>query len=267
MRQAAIALLGLYRFRGFVFGSVRRDFEQRYVNSLFGALWSIILPLSTILIYVIVFSKLMNARLPDAVGHFSYSIYLCAGMISWGLFAEMMSRFPGVFVGNGNLIKKLSFPKICLPMSVLVSSLVNFAITFTVLMGVLLVLGVRPSMAWFSLVPLVCVLLLFALGLGVLLGVLNVFFRDVGPMFSIVMQLWFWCTPIVYPVSILPDWLAAWMVWNPMAVIVQGFQSIILYGSHPSYLEIAGVFILAVILCFLAVKLYVRRVDEMVDDL
>lgn len=267
MKKAASSLLDIYRFRGFIWGSVRRDFEQRYVNSLFGALWAIILPLSSILIYVIVFSKLMNARLPNTVGPFSYSVYLCAGMISWGLFAELMGRFPGVFVGNSNLIKKMSFPKICLPVTVLVSSLVNFIITFTVLVGVLLVLGVRPSMAWFSLVPLVCIILVLALGLGVLLAVLNVFFRDVGPMFSIVMQFWFWATPIVYPVSILPDWLATWMAWNPMAVVVQGFQNVILYGAEPSYGSLSGVLVLAVVLCFLALKLYMCRAGEMVDEL
>lgn len=267
MKKAASAMVDIYRFRGFILGSVRRDFEQRYVNSLFGALWAIILPLSSILIYVIVFSKLMNARLPDTVGHFSYSVYLCAGMISWGLFAELMGRFPGVFVSNGNLIKKMSFPRICLPITALVSSLMNFTVTFAVLIVVLLVLGVRPSMVWFSLIPLVGILLIFALGLGVLLAVLNVFFRDVGPMFAIVTQFWFWATPIVYPVSILPDWLAEWMVWNPMAIIVQGFQNVILYGSHPSYMSLAGVFILAVVLCYLAMKLYTRRAGEMVDEL
>jgi lipopolysaccharide transport system permease protein len=188
-------------------------------------------------------------------------------MISWGLFAELMGRFPGVFVGNGNLIKKMSFPKICLPIAALVSSLVNFIITFTVLVGVLLVLGVRPSMVWFSLIPLVSAMLILALGLGMLLAVVNVFFRDVGPMFSIVMQFWFWATPIVYPVSILPDWLAAWMVWNPVAAVVQGFQNVILYDSHPSYIALAGVFALGLMLCALAARVYGRRVGQMVDEL
>lgn len=267
MKKLSQILLNLHRFRGFIAGNVRRDFEQRYVNSLFGALWSVILPLSTILIYVIVFSKLMNARLPNTLGPFSYSVYLCAGMVIWGLFSELMSRFPTVFVNNATLIKKLNFPRICLPVSALFSALVNFIITAVVLVIVLLILGVRPSLVWFSLIPLTLALLLFSLGVGVLLAVLNVFFRDVAPMSAIGVQLWFWCTPIVYPMSILPDRLAILMEWNPLAVIVRGFQSVILYGQQPNYYALLGVFLLAIIMCTMAAEVYKRRVGEMVDEL
>lgn len=267
MKSVAQSLMNIYRFRGFVVGSVRRDFEQRYVNSLFGALWAIILPLSTILIYVIVFSKLMNARLPHALGPFSYSVYLCSGMVIWGLFSEVMGRLPGVFVGNANLIKKLNFPRICLPVASVTSALINFLITSGVLILVLMVLGVMPALVWWSLVPVVGVLLVFSMGLGIQLAILNVFFRDVAPMFSIVTQLWFWCTPIVYPVSVLPAWLAELMRWNPMAIIVGSFQDVILHSRAPDFAALSGVFVISLALCGLAVMMYRRRVGEMVDEL
>ncbi|KAB0561110.1 ABC transporter permease, partial [Pseudomonas palleroniana] len=100
----------LWSYRGFVLGSVKREFQARYRNSLFGALWTVLNPLSMILVYTVIFSHIMRARLPGVEDGMAYSVYLCAGLLTWGLFAEITTRSQGMFLENANLLKKISFP-------------------------------------------------------------------------------------------------------------------------------------------------------------
>ena len=104
------ALHAVWAFRGFVLTSVKREFQAKYRNSLLGATWTVIQPLSMILVYTVIFSHMMKSKLPGVEGGFAYSIYLCAGVLTWGLFVEIVSRAQTVFLDNANLIKKLSFP-------------------------------------------------------------------------------------------------------------------------------------------------------------
>lgn len=125
-------LLSLYRslrsYRGFILGSVKREFQARYRNSLFGALWTVLNPLSMIVVYTVIFSQIMRARLPGVDDGLAYSVYLCAGLLTWGLFAEITSRSQSMFLENANLLKKISFPRICLPVIALLNAGINFAI-------------------------------------------------------------------------------------------------------------------------------------------
>lgn len=189
----------LWSYRGFILGSVKREFQARYRNSLFGALWTVLNPLSMILVYTVIFSTIMRARLPGVDDGLAYSVYLCAGLLTWGLFAEITTRSQSMFLENANLLKKISFPRICLPVIVLLNAGINFAIILGLFLGFLLITGRLPGMALLALVPLLILQVMFAAGLGMILGVLNVFFRDVGQFFGICLQFWFWLTPIVYP--------------------------------------------------------------------
>ncbi len=258
----------LWQFRGFVMGSVRRDFDARYRRSLLGGLWSVLAPLGTILIYVLIFSKLMNARLPGVTGQHAYAIYLCAGILSWGLFVEIVNRCSTVFIENANLIKKLNFPRICLPVVAMTNALVHFGISMAIFLAVLIVFGISlPSLTWLWIVPILLVQLLFAAGLGVLCGVVNVFFRDVGQALGLLLHLWFWATPIVYPVTILPESLARVLACNPMAVIIDAYRLIFVQGMAPAKAPLAMVLLEALLISVLALVWYRRHVDEMVDEL
>lgn len=102
-------LLAIYRYRGFIFGSVKREFQVRYKTSMLGAAWLILQPLSLILVYTLIFSEIMQAKLPNVTGAFAYSIYLCSGVLTWGLFAEILGRSVSVFLEHANMLKKLNF--------------------------------------------------------------------------------------------------------------------------------------------------------------
>lgn len=260
-------LADLYRFRGFIAGSVKREFASRYRNSALGGAWLILQPLAQILVYTLVFSHVMQARLPGTQNTFSYSVFLCAGMLTWGLFADIVGRGQTMFLDNASLLKKLNFPRLCLPIIVVLNACVNFAIIFGLFTAFLAVTGNFPGWAFLAVFPVLAVMAAFAIGLGMVLGVLNVFFRDVGQFFAIVMQFWFWLTPIVYPVTSLPEWGKPLVLWNPMAPVVMAFQGVLTAGTLPNWASLWPAGLLALVLCAWGALLYKRSVGDMVDEL
>ncbi|MDH1071475.1 ABC transporter permease [Pseudomonas nitroreducens] len=257
----------LWAFRGFVISSIRREFQARYRNSLLGALWTVLNPLAMILVYTLVFSQLMRSRLPGVDNHLAYGFYLCAGFLVWGLFTEITGRSQSMFLDNANLIKKLSFPRICLPTVVIGTALVNFAITFVLFLLIISAAGAFPGPALLALLPLLAIMLAFAAGLGMLLGVLNVFFRDVGQLFGIVVQFWFWLTPIVYPIGILPSYIRPLVEINPMTPLVGAFQTVLVYQRWPDWASLWSPLLISILLCGVGLLLFRARSGEMVDEL
>ncbi len=264
---SAASLKAVWNFRGFVAGSVRREYQLRYRGTMLGIAWTILQPLAMILVYTVIFSQVMKAKLPGIEGAFSYSIYLCAGIITWGLFAEIIQRSQSVFLDNANLLKKLSFPRLTLPLIVVATALLNFSIIFALFLAFLLITGNLPGFSILAMIPLLVVQVLFAVGLGVTLGVLNVFFRDAGQLSGLLLQFWFWATPIVYPASILPERLQPWMNLNPMYHLMQGYQGIFVANQWPAWQNLAVFALLAVGLALYALRLFRRHAGEIVDEL
>ncbi|HEX7645396.1 MAG TPA: ABC transporter permease [Burkholderiaceae bacterium] len=264
---APAMLKGVWAYRGFIKGSVKREFQSKYRNSLLGAAWTVLNPLAMILVYTVVFAQVMKSRLPGSDSTFSYSIYLCAGVLTWGLFAEIVNRAKDVFLDNANLIKKVNFPRICLPLIVVLSAGINFAIIFGLFTAFLIASGNFPGTVFLGLIPVVAILVLFAIGLGIVLGVLNVFFRDVGQLFGIVLQFWFWFTPIVYPLATLPDKVKVLMNLNPMASLIAACQEVLVRGRWPQWPALLPTFLIALALCMLGLLLFRGHAGEMVDEL
>ena len=260
-------LRALWAFRMFVLSSVKREFQVKYRSSLLGAAWTIINPLAMILVYTVIFSQVMKAKLPGLESNFAFSIYLCAGVLTWGLFAEIVGRGQNVFLENANLLKKISFPRMCLPVTVLLNALVNFSIIFGLFLVFLLVSGSWPGWSCLGVIPVLIIELLFAIGLGVTLGVLNVFFRDVGQFFGIFLQFWFWFTPLVYPVSILPEDIKSLMLYNPMYPLINAFQNIFINHDWPDWASLLYPSITGVLFCMLGLRLFRKHAAEMVDEL
>ncbi len=262
-----LLLRSLWHYRGFMVGSVRREFQTRYRNSMLGAAWMVLNPLAMIVVYTVIFSQLMHARLPNASSQFGYGIYLCAGLLTWGFFTETVSRLQNVFLENGNLIKKLNFPRICLPVITVMNAGLNFSIIFGLFLGFLLITGNFPGWVFLGVLPLLLIQVLFSTGLGIVLGVLNVFFRDVGQLFGIVLQFWFWFTPIVYTVSTLPADVQTLLKFNPMTALVTAYQGIFVSGVWPHWNDLWAVTLVSVALCVFGLLLFRKHAGEMVDEL
>ena len=124
-------LIFIWRWRGFIFESVKRDFRRKYSNSIAGTLWAIFNSLALILMYTFIFSEVMRSKILGFDSKYSYSIYLCSGILIWGVFSEILTRMLNVFIEYANFIKKIKFPRACLPIIVTLTSLVNFFIIFT----------------------------------------------------------------------------------------------------------------------------------------
>lgn len=260
-------LSGAWRYRFFIFSSVRTELRTKFVRSKLGGLWMILNPLAQVLIFAFVLSSVLSSKLPGIDNRYAYAIYLMAGTLGWSLFSEIVNRSMMVFIENGNIIKKLSFPKIALPCIIIGSALVNNVLLFVAMQAIYGVLGHTPgaAMVWLPLLTLITVA--FSVGLGLALGVLNVFVRDVGQVVPVVMQFIYWFTPIVYMANIIPKEYQGMLAWNPLIPIVTGYQDVLLYNRMPNVDGLINTTLISVVLLVVALVLFRKASPEMVDQL
>jgi lipopolysaccharide transport system permease protein len=257
----------LWAYRSFILSSIRNEFLTRFARSRLGGLWMIIHPLTQVAIYAFILSNVIAAKLPGIDNNYSYAIYLMAGMLAWSLFTEIVSRCLTLFIEQSNLMKKMRFPRIALPAVVVGSCLLNNLLLFVAMVFVFALLGHAPGLLAPWVIPLSLTVVALAIGLGLILGVLNVFVRDVGQVVPIVLQIAFWLTPIVYPSSIIPQRFRDVLAWNPMYPIVSAYQDVLVY-QLPPHLERVGLSALfAVSLMLLGLFMFRRAAPEMVDAL
>lgn len=257
----------LWQYRRFILGSVAREFRSRYTRTVFGALWLLLAPFAMIVVYTIVFSQVMHARLPGSDAPFAYSIFLCAGLLPWQWFSELLSRNVGIFVEHGGLIKKTNFPRLALPVIAFISSACNFALIAGLFLIFLLFMGRWPGWPILSLIPLLLLQSAFAMGVGVTLGVLNVFFRDVSQTVGIVLQFWFWLTPIIYSAPTLPPGARDYLAWNPVFPLFQAYQKVLLGQGLPDWGSLWGLCALTLVSLLLALWIYLKAQSQLVDEL
>jgi len=260
-------LQALWAYRGFVLGMVARDFRGRYRGSVLGATWAIVNPIAQILVYTLIFSQVMRARLPNLHDTLAYSLYLCAGTLTWNYFVEVLLRSQTVFLEQANMLKKVSFPRVALPTYVFLSATVNFAIVWGLFLVFLLATGRWPGWVLLALLPLLVIQQTLAVGLGLVLGVTNVFFRDVAQAVGIGLQFWFWLTPIVYPLSAVPEALRALMAWNPLYALVTSYQGIVVEHRWPHWSQLSLACLVTAAVVVMSEMAFRHLAPAMVDEL
>jgi len=260
-------LRAIWAYRFFIISSIKTEFRSRFARSSLGGIWMILHPLAQVAIYALVLSAVLKAKLPNIDNQFAYAIYLMAGTLGWSLFLEVFSRSLNIFIENGNLIKKMAFPKITLPLIVTGSALVNNILLFGAILAVFGLLGHMPTMQLLWLPVLIVVTLALGLGLGLMLGIINVFIRDIGQIIPIILQFWFWLTPIVYVADTLPEEYRDFFYYNPMTGIIEGYQNILVYDKPIDLSTLTYPIVLASISMVLALFMYFRANEEMADAL
>jgi lipopolysaccharide transport system permease protein len=260
-------LRDVWSFRDFMWGAVKREFQTRWTGTQLGPFWVVAQPLATILIFTLIFSRIIHPTLPGHSSRFAYSIYLCSGVLTWNLFAEMLGRSVGIFVENANLLKKIRFPKLCLPIIVLTSSILNFAVILSLFLLFLVLVSAFPGSVVLAALPVLLIQAGFAIGLGILLATVNVFYRDVQQIVQIVLQFWFWLTPIVYAANQLPGTARDLMSWNPMWRLIQAYQDIFLGNRLPEWSALGYPALLALFFLGLGMFAFHRLQGEIVDEL
>jgi len=217
----------LYRFRHLLFMMVKRDFVTRYRRSVLGILWSVLNPLLTMLVISMVFSLLFRADIPN------FPLYVLSGQLIFNFFSESTSLAMTSVLGNGAVIKKAYIPKYIFPVSQVVSSLVN--VLFSFIAFLIVFIATRETFSWtMLLVPLpILYTFVFALGFGMLLSSIMVFFRDIGYIYSVGITLWMFLSAIMYPVEILPPRIFHLIHFNPMFHYISYFRDLTLNGVVP----------------------------------
>ena len=209
----------LLTHRRFIWQSAVADLRHRYAGTGLGVVWNVLHPLALIAVYSVVFTALMKGQVPWLKDHrFGYVLYLCCGLLPWLAFAECVTRGAGAFTENATYLRKLPIPEQVFVAKAAASATLGMGISFLLLVLIAPALGLLPRWQWLLLpVPLLAMQALgFALGL--LLGTLNVFFRDVGQLLGIVLQVVLWTVPVVYvaDAAVLPGWFMRALQWHPL---------------------------------------------------
>lgn len=260
-------LRAIWAYKFFILNSIKTEFQTRFARSKLGGFWMILHPVAQVAIYALVLSAVLSAKLPGINNQYAYAIYLMAGTLAWSIFVEVVSKSLTVFVDNGNLLKKMAFPKITLLAIIVGSTVISNLLLFIAILVVFGLLGHMPTIQILWLPMLMTLVLALSVGLGLILGVINVFVRDVGQITPILLQFWFWLTPVVYTIDMLPQHYKIFFMLNPMTSIVQAYQSILVYGTAPDFYSLLYPFCLSIFLLFLALFIFIKANEEMADVL
>lgn len=230
---------------------VVRDIRARYVGSFLGLFWSVIHPLSQLIIYYFVFSVILKVKLGPEYGGTHFAIWLIVGLLPWMLFSEVLIRAPGAVLEQANLIKKTIFPSEILPLSHLSAALVSHFIALGIVVLVITFFDVGLSLKAILAIPYMVGVCIFAMGASWLLSALNVFLRDIGQVIGVFLNIWFYFTPIIYPKNIIPDQYRSLIEINPMVHAVEGYRIALLGQTVPNlqgliYFLIVGIFFFSV---------------------
>jgi lipopolysaccharide transport system permease protein len=260
-------LRSIHHFRFFIASSIRNELVNQFARSKLGGLWMVIHPLVMVAIYAFILSAVLSAKFDGIDNRFAYAIYLTSGILGWTLFNEIISRSVNLFVGNANLLKKMVVPKISLPIITVGAVLVNNLMLFLAILVIFAFLGHGPSvhLLWLPLITAVTALL--ALGIGLIIAVLNVFIRDVAQLVPIVLQFLFWFTPIVYPLKVIPAEFQRFLSFNPMFPVVTAYHDVLAYQQAPNVSALITMAVIGAGLCVLGVWMVRRTSAEMVDVL
>lgn len=254
-------LKGVWRYRELLFFLVWRDLKVRYKQAAIGVGWAIIQPLMTMLIFTVVFGKM--AKIPsDGI---PYPIFSYAALLPWNYFAQALSRSGASLVGDSNLLSKVYFPRLIIPLATVITPLFDFAISFFILLIMMTWYGVTPTWGIIAMPFFLLLALMVALSVSLWLAPLNVRFRDVGYAIPFLIQIWMYASPIVYPVSLVPEQWRLLYGLNPMAGVIEGFRWALLGSKSPNLL-LVGVSILLTSFLILAGVIFFKRMERTFAD-
>lgn len=230
----SIDLKGIWEYRELLYFLIWRDLKVRYRQSAIGVGWVILQPLMTMVVFSAVFGKFVGVP-SDGL---PYPIFIFSALLPWNLFASSLSRGSTSVVDNTQLVSKIYFPRLILPLSGVLSPMADFGVAFMVLAGMMVWFGISPTVGFFALPAFLVLAILTALAIGLWLSALNVRYRDVAHAVPFLVQIWMFVSPVTYPVSLVPEKWRLLYSLNPMAGVVEGFRWALLGQQSPDFLVI-----------------------------
>jgi lipopolysaccharide transport system permease protein len=257
----ALQLRALVEYRELLYFLVWRDVKVRYKQTLLGGLWAVLQPLLTMVVFSVFFGKL--AKLPsDGI---PYPIFSFAALVPWTFFVNGLTGASNSLVGSANLIKKVYFPRLAIPVAAVFAGFVDYVLAFAVLVVMMIIYGIAPSLQMLVTIPLLLLATVTSLGVGLWFSALNVKFRDVRYVLPFLVQVWMFATPIAYSSSLLGGRWRAVFALNPMVGVVDGFRWA-LFGASAPGIEIVASSGVAVVL-LISGAYYFRRMERQFADI
>src|SRR6266481_5727978 len=224
-------IANMIQHRDLIVSFVRRDIKARYKQTALGVAWSLIQPLSMMIVFTLVFS--IFARVPsDGI---PYPVFAYSALIFWTFFSNTISGGTMAMTSNSTLIRKIYFPRETLLLSVLLAGLLDLAIASMLFVGMSLYYKITLTVAVLWVIPLLVLQMILAFGVISVTSAAHVHFRDIGHALPLLIQLWMFATPVAYPISVIPHWLKPFYLLNPMAAIVDGYRRAIILGTRPDF--------------------------------
>lgn len=228
-------LAALWQYRELLYFLVWRDLKVRYKQTAIGATWAILQPLMTMVIFTVIFGHF--AKIPS--DGLPYPIFAYTALLPWTYFASALSRSSSSVVAEAHLISKVYFPRAVLPLAGTVSGIIDFAVAFPLLLGMMIWYGIMPAWGLLALPLFLLLALATALAVGLWCSALNVRYRDVGYTIPFLTQCWMYASPVAYPVSLVPENWRFFYSLNPMAGVVEGFRWALLGKQGPDFVVMA----------------------------
>jgi lipopolysaccharide transport system permease protein len=250
----------LWKFRELIALLVQRDLKVRYKRSVLGMGWTLVNPLLQMLVYTLVFSTIMRVGVPQ------FPVFLLAGLLPWTLISVSVTGSAHCLLNNQGLIRKVAVPQMVYPLAVVASKLVDLVLSLVPFTVLALALGRPPGPAWLFLAPALALVAVFSVGLALLFSSLTVFYRDMRHLIDILIQVWFYVTPVIYPPEFLEKlpqvWMRAALLANPATPLVRLFQLALYEGRAPSLALLGGATASAVGVLGLGLAVFLRHEDE-----
>jgi lipopolysaccharide transport system permease protein len=251
----------LWAYRELLYFLIWRDIKVRYKQTAIGAAWAVLQPLMTMIVFTLVFKKLANVG-SDGL---PYPIFAYTALLPWNLFAGALNRSSTSVVGQSNLISKVYFPRLIVPLSATISGVVDFTIAFAILIGMMIWYGIAPTWGVVSLPLFILLALSAAFSVGLWLSALNVKYRDVGHAIPFFIQLWLFASPVAYSVRMIPEQWRLLYSLNPMAGVIESFRWALLGKEQPDFAIVAISAAMVFLLLFAGVVFFKRTERTFAD--
>jgi ABC-type polysaccharide/polyol phosphate export permease len=255
-------LVDLRNYRELIYNLVVRDLKVRYKNSAFGFVWSLLNPLLMMVVLSVVFTLVFERATPVE----NFPAFLIAGLIPWNFTSTSLSRAVNSVLENNHLIKKVFFPREVIPISVVIANFVHFLLAVPVLLVILMFLGVMPNFKILLMPPLMLIHLELVLGIALFVSSVNVFYRDMGVAMDILLQAWFFATPIIYHHWILPLWLQKPAMVNPLAAIITAYRDVLVFGRFPDRNFTLGALVSSTVIFVIGYAVFTRYAPMFAEE-
>ncbi len=246
------------RYRELIWALALKDLKIRYKNSALGFLWALLNPALIMLVLTLVFSTIMRLAIPH------YAVFLLSALLPWTFFTQSLSYATESIVGNADLIKKVKVSKLVFPVAAVVSNMINLLLSLIPLAIIVVAVGQPFHWTWIYLpVPLIA-LTIFTMGATFFFAAANVYYRDVAHILQIVIQAWFYLTPIIYPLTLFPSQYRWLFKLNPMIYVLNGFRLSVYYGELPELQSIVASFVCAFVALIVGFAVFRKYQDDFV---